>query len=290
MDLDELRALLAVADTGSLVSAAERLGLPRTTLRRRIEALEARVGAPLVYTGSGGAALSATGETVAGAARRVLHEASALLAAGRGQGDAAEGVLHVVLPVGLPPHALAPIYARCREAWPRLHFDVQVVEDPLAHLGADLVFHFGPRVQSGPWVTRTLLTLPERLLAAPGYLQARGAPTRFEDLTGHDFLVWRRPGAESDRLPLLVGGDRPLAPTLVAPDVHTLRQLALAGAGIALLPDGPIPDPGDAPALVPVLSDLVGRDCPFNVVVPEALARSAQVRALQREILGFLSE
>lgn len=286
MDLDELRALIAVADTGSLASAAERLGIPRTTLRRRIEALEARVGADLVFTGSGGASLSSTGETVLGSARRVLHEASALLAGARGQGAEAEGVVQVVVPVGLPPHALVPIFRRCRDAWPRLRFDVRVVEDPLAHLGADLVFHFGDRVRAGPWVTRTLLPLPERLLAAPSLLAARGTPVGLADLQDHDVLVWRRPDADAGALPLLAGGTHPITPTVVSADVHALRQLAAAGGGLAFVPDGPFPDPGDP--LVPVLPDLVGRACPFQVLVPEALARSPQVRAVQKEILGYL--
>lgn len=288
MDLEELRAFLAVADTGSMLAAADRLGLPRTTLRRRVEALEARIGSPLFFRGTAGAVLSPVGVTVAAGGRRVLQEASALLSSVRGQGDTAEGVVHIVLPVGLPPQLIVPAFAAVRRDHPRLTFDVRFREDPLSELGADLVVHFGDRVQSGPWVTRTLLSVPEQLLATPAYLEARGTPSTLEELAGHEIFTWHRPGAEATALPLLAGGTVPIEPVLVTSEIHAVRQVVLAGLGMAFLPDAGLPDPGDPAPLVPVLPALVGRTCPVNVVVPEALARSPQVRAVQQSILAIL--
>lgn len=290
MDLEELRAFLAVADTGSMVAAAERLGLPRTTLRRRVEALEARVGSPLFFRGVQGALLSPAGVAVASGGRRVLDEATHLLSSARQVGDDATGTMRVVLPIGLPPHAMVPIYRTCRERHPRLRFDVVFREAPLAEEGADLLVHFGERVTQGPWVTRTLLPVSEELLASADYLARHGRPETLEDLAGHELLAWKRPGVDPTLLPTLDGGHVPVAPSIVSSDVHGLRQLALAGAGIAFVPDGRLPDPNAPPgALVRVLPDLVGRSCPIHVVVPEPLARAPQVRALQQSILDFLA-
>lgn len=54
-DLDEIRAFLAVIETGSARAAADRLDVPRSTLRRRIESFEQRVGVPLLWTDTAGA-------------------------------------------------------------------------------------------------------------------------------------------------------------------------------------------------------------------------------------------
>ncbi len=72
-DLDELRAFLAIVEHGSVKAAADALGIPRSTLRRRIDALEQRVGAPLLWADSRGSRLSPKG-------RLMIDEAEALLA------------------------------------------------------------------------------------------------------------------------------------------------------------------------------------------------------------------
>lgn len=72
-DLDELRAFLAVVEHGSAKAAADALGIPRSTLRRRIDALEQRIGASLLWADSRGTRLSPKG-------RLMVEEAQAMLA------------------------------------------------------------------------------------------------------------------------------------------------------------------------------------------------------------------
>ncbi|MDP2316896.1 MAG: LysR family transcriptional regulator [Pseudomonadota bacterium] len=291
MDLEELRVLLAVAESGSVLGASARLKVTRTTLRRRLESLEARVGAPLVFRGPSGAALTEAGEVVARHARTILDESAALLASARETGATAGGLLRVLLPVGLPPHALVLLHSALRAAHPRLSVEARYAEDPVGTTltEVDLVFHFGDRLATGPWITRVVHPMTERLLASPGYLAARGTPRTPADLDGHDLLVWRRPGADARALPTLDGGAMPIAPTVVATDVHLLHTLAAAGSGLAFVPDGRIPDPTLPPdALVPVLPDHVGRDCPLRMVVPQPLARAPKVRTVLEQLARFL--
>jgi len=71
-DLDELRAFLAVVEHGSAKAAADTLGLARSTLRRRIDTLDQRIGSPLFWTDSQGTRLSPKG-------RLMVEEAQAML-------------------------------------------------------------------------------------------------------------------------------------------------------------------------------------------------------------------
>lgn len=293
MDLEELHVLVAIAETGSLLAASERLKLTRTTVRRRIEALEARVGAPLLYRGPSGAALTDAGEVMAARARPLLSEASALLASTREVGDSAGGVLRVVVPVGLPPHALTLIFTSLRAAHPRLLVQASFSDDPLSALSddVDLVVHFGDRLASGPWVTRVVHPMREWIVASPAYLATRGTPRTPADLAGHDLLSWRRPGSDPHAWPTLTGSSIKVTPGLVASDVHALRMMAVAGVGLAFIPDGRLPDPNvPEDALVPVLADSIGRDCPLRMVVPEPRSRAPKIRKLLEEIGGFLGE
>lgn len=136
-------------------------------------------------------------------------------------------------------------------------------------------------------MTRTLLNVPEQLVATPTYLSERGTPQSVDDHDGHEIFAWHRPSADPFEIPRLAGGGVAIRPVVVATDVHALRQLALSGQGMAFIPEAGFPDPKDPEPLVPVLPEL-GRMCPVNVVVPEALARSAQVRAFQKGVLAFL--
>lgn len=72
-DLDEMRAFLTVVATGSASAAADQLGVPRSTLRRRIGSLEQRIGARLLWT-------DASGAHPTPAARLLLEHGPALLA------------------------------------------------------------------------------------------------------------------------------------------------------------------------------------------------------------------
>lgn len=287
VDLDELRAFLALADTGSFLAAADALSLSRTTLRRRIDALEARVGVPLLLRSATGAVLTDAGRTLAARGRPLVQEATALLTSVREVGAVASGVLRVVMPAGLPPHALVPLFGAMRATYPLMHVETRVTDDPLG--GAledfDLAAHIGPRIPDGPWVTRVLTRLRVHLIASAEYLARCGTPETVDDLHRHELLGWRRPGADSRAWPLVMGGEVRVQPALISPDVHFLRQLAIAGHGIAFLPDGMLPDPGiDPELLVPVLPDVVRETVSLRVVVPEVLAKSPRVRAILESI------
>lgn len=92
-------------------------------------------------------------------------------------------------------------------------------------------------------------------------------------------------------LPLNAGGTVRIEPVLVTSDVHAMRQLMILGEGIAFLPNGALPDPDIEPDFLRVvLPDLIGRDCPARVVVPEPMARSPKIRALQTSILNYLGD
>lgn len=79
-DLDELRAFLAIVEQGSAKAAADSLGIPRSTLRRRIDALEQRVGASLLWADSRGTRLSPKGRLMVEEAEAMLATHAALLA------------------------------------------------------------------------------------------------------------------------------------------------------------------------------------------------------------------
>ncbi|MCE9576497.1 MAG: LysR family transcriptional regulator [Deltaproteobacteria bacterium] len=291
MDLEELRAFVTVADTGSFFAAADALGVSRTTLRRRVGALEARAGVALVESTRQGAVLTEAGQALAARGRDLIAEASALVSAVREVGREPTGVLRVIMPVGMPPHALAPLFARLRTTWPRLAVTCRFSNDPLAEplTEVDLIVHFADDPPRKPWLSRALLRVPERLLASPGYLARRGTPTSIEDLAAHELLAWQAPGEDARTWPVRGGGRVAVAPAMIATDIHLIRSCCAAGLGIALVPDAPFPSP-DSAALVPVLVDHVGRERTVRVTVPATLAGIPKIAMVLAQVDRFVAQ
>jgi DNA-binding transcriptional LysR family regulator len=290
LDLEEFRAFLAVAETGSFLAAATSLGVARATLRRRVEALEARAGVPLFERSARGVVLTEAGSVLAARGRLVVQEASALVASVRDIGREPVGVLRVLMPVGLPPHAVAPLFAAMRSAYPRLSLHLRMTEDPVRSPpdDVDVLVHFGGADPPGPWLSHEVLRLREWLIADVGYLERRGTPTRVEELVEHELLSWSPPGEDGRVWPTLAGGSFEVEPALISADVHLIRQCVLAGHGIGFLPDAMIPDPGVPDgAVVPVLPAIVGRARPLRISIPTALAELPKLRALVRHLQAF---
>lgn len=291
MDLEELRALIAVVEARSYQGAARNLGTSRTTLKRQVAALEARAGVPLLQAAHSGMSATAAGQLLAKQGRTMMAEASALIASIRQMGQAPSGTLRLVLPVGLPPHLLTPMFASFRKIYPQLTFHCRFSNDPLgeALVDVDIACHFGEDSPRGHWISFIVLRVRQVLIAAPSYLAQRGTPRQLPDLAKHELLVWQAPGEDARTLRTLNGGEISVEPALIATDIHFLRSCCQAGLGIAFVPDALLPEPNSsAPAPVPVLPDLVGRERPVRISVPAALADIPKIKLVLEHVRSFL--
>lgn len=287
MDLEALRAFLAVVDSGSFVAAATALRGSRATVRRRVEELEARAGVPLLHRTENGATPTAAGTLLASRGRGLLAEASALFSAVREVAESPSRTLRVVLPVGLPPRLLSLLFGLLRGAQPELQLHVRVAEDPLALLlqDVDVALCFGDEPHEGPWVSREIVRVPERLVASPSYLAAHGVPGNLEELQRHVLLMWEGPERRGPFLPLRAGGEVAVTPSLVSSDLHTLREAASDDLGILFTVDAPLPSALVAgPELIPVLDEEIGRERVLRVVMPAAFPDIRRILAVLERV------
>jgi DNA-binding transcriptional LysR family regulator len=293
VNLDDLRALVAVADTGSVLGAAEALRISRATLRRRVADLEAQAGAPLLQPTRLGASLTPAGVELVAHGRQLLHEAGTALAAAREASGGGLGVLQVAAPVGMPPLLMSALIAETWRRVPGVRLNLRFYNDPYDCLREEvhLVFHFGARVPRGAWKTTVLMRMEERLLASADYLAAAGTPQTVADLARHTLLSWSPTDEDPERWPMTGGEALPVSPAMVSADVHLVRQCASQGLGIARVPDAALPAATEElGALVPVLPGAFCRPITARALVPEGLAVLPQSRALMALVRGFLGE
>jgi DNA-binding transcriptional LysR family regulator len=296
MDLDELRAFVAVVETGSFAAAAKRLRFARATLHRRIDELEVRVGVPLLRRARDGAVATEAGGLLAARARELLADAQAVMESVRAAGADPLGEIRLIVPIGLPPQALIHVFQLLRGLFPRISWNIRCVEDPAAELAGevDVALHIGASPPANPSKVVKLLSLEQRLIASRPYLAKHGTPRAVTDLAEHDLLVWQGPGADVQALPLAGGTSTPIAPALVTQDIFLLRQMAIFGSGIAFLPEAAVPNPiTDESSLVRVLPDLVRVELGLWIVAPALMSDAPRIGAvieqMARLAAAFLS-
>ena len=290
MDIEKLKILVQIADSGSIHGAARQLGATRSSLRRALEGLEAEVGAALFHRDASGARLTAAGFVLVEQGRPMVERARAMLDDARAAASAATGILRVIEPVGSPLGVRVRGLMAMRLALPRQRIEVRQVEDPLTsvHEPFDLMLHEGVPPDRSTWFSRVVLRVPLRLLASRDYLARRGTPGDVAALPAHDTVGWRRPGRRAGEWPLLAGGAVEIAPWVSSADPMMLRAVVTSGGGIML---GPRPSFFDEPTdegLTTLLEDEVGEDLVFRVTAPYPTHADSRTRDTMRLILAQL--
>jgi len=284
-----LETFVAVVEAQGFTRAAERLETTPGAVSRRIAALEAHLGLRLLNRTTRRFSL-----TEAGA--RYFRDVSAILQALSEAQDrvshlneAPGGNLRVAVPLSFGVRALAPLIPAFLARYPALHLTLDLddrVVDLLA-TGADLALRIGTLADSS-LVARRITEFRKILCAAPGYLACRGEPGSPADLAGHACLHYSNVALREEWTLIGPQGAETVAVSgpLCANNGDLLRQAAIAGLGIASLPEFLLEDDLTAGRLVPILT---GYSAP--PLICSALWPSRQfVPAKVRVFVEFLAE
>ena len=282
MDLDELRAFVAVVDRGSMARASKALRFPMATLRRRLDELEARVGVKLLERARDGAVPTPAGVALVEKARGVLSDVQSLMDDVRRADGMPSGELVIAVPPGLPPELVSTFLEFGTTLCPKVTWYLRSNDDLGSPdlVDAKVAVTIGEPPIDAPWEVRRIGMVRERLLASPEYLARHGTPTCVEDLAKHSVLAWSGPPGRPEGIPLLAGGTFRASLSLRTSDVFLVRQCAIRGRGIALVPDPPIPSDAYTAGgpLVHVLDDLVGSRFPVYFAARPSLLESTLLR------------
>jgi DNA-binding transcriptional LysR family regulator len=238
MDLNELLVFAKVVQAGSFTSAARGLRMPKSTVSRKVSELEERIGAQLLQRTTRKLRLTEVGQAYYEHCARIVAEAEeAELAVTRMQA-APHGLLRVTAPLTFS--LLGPLVADFMKSYPEVQLEM-VCTDRAVDLvaeGFDLAIRAG-RLADSSLMVRRLGSIERLVVAAPSYVKARGAPRSPKELEKHDCLLFGA-GREGNVWNLQTGSksvEVAIRARLVVNEPDLLRAVALAGAGITLLPN-----------------------------------------------------
>ncbi|TNE85328.1 MAG: LysR family transcriptional regulator [Deltaproteobacteria bacterium] len=235
--LDDLDTFVRVAEAGSLSAAAEQLGVPPSTVSRRVTRLEDALGVALLHREHRRVGLTADGEALYRRTRTALRELDEV--ASDLDGDEVQGVLRLTAGVGATArHGFAAMLSAFREAHPAVHIELRVsnrVVD-LVEEGVDVAFRpYTPQtpMRSGDLRIRMLGGAPFGLYAAPELAEVDVAALDGL-LIGHPILRIARMASR-----FFPGWSRlhACSTPIVVDDFDSVVALAAAGAGVAVAPE-----------------------------------------------------
>lgn len=235
-----LHALAVLGEHGSFTAAAARLSISKAAMSQRIAELERAAGVPLVQRTTRSVRLTEAGQRLADGTRSAFAQIQQSFAAVRDLADVPQGLLRVTAPVAFARQQLVPRLPEFLRAHPQVRLELDLSDGlrPLAVEGFDLAVR---HTAAPPETHVAWLLAPTRslLVASRAYLRRRGAPADPEALRTHDCLHYPRAGQVAGWT-LLRGEARavvPVAGVFAANNSEALRDAALAGLGIALVPD-----------------------------------------------------
>lgn len=232
---DDLRYLLAVARAGRMVSAAALLQVDHTTVKRRIDRLEAALGVRLLDRGADGWELTAIGRDVAARAGSIDLAVEQAIGAASGGDGSTRGTVRVVAPDGFGSLFAAAALARVKSRHPGISIELVTSTRPLSLRGSgyDIAVTVGSSGSSRlPSEVLTPYTL--RLYASPEYLASHPPISSIADLQVHSLVFYvdaLLTVHELDLAPVLNGMDVGFGSTNVFAQLEATRR----GAGIGLL-------------------------------------------------------
>lgn len=242
IDPNDLLIFAHVAELGSFSRAAERLGLPKSSVSRRLAALEQRLGERLLLRTTRRQTLTEFGQVLLEHARQVVAEVQAVAALSEHRQAAPRGRLRVSMPSDFANLLLADALAGFVAAYPgiQLELDLSPRRVDLLGEGFDVAIRVGDLPDDSLLAARRLTELTIGLYASAGYLAQAGHPANTDDLARHTAIGLLGSNGEVVRWCLDSGESRweatpPARMTANSPEL--LIRLARAGAGIIAVPD-----------------------------------------------------
>jgi DNA-binding transcriptional LysR family regulator len=237
--LASLRAFVKVVELSSFSEAGKRLRLSRSAISKHVGDLEEELGVQLLSRTTRRVTPTEIGQAYFERALAVLADLDDADRTVTERQAAPRGLLRINAPMSFGTLKLGPAVAEFMERYPELQVQLVLNDehvDPLQE-GLDVTLRIA-ELESSSLVARKIVPIPRAICAAPGYLRRNGVPTHPNELRAHVCLTygylstgnqWKLTGPD---------GDHWINPrwSLCANNAEVLRDAAVRGRGIALLP------------------------------------------------------
>lgn len=280
---DNMNTFIQVVEAGSISGAADRLGVAKSAVSRRLKELESHLGVELFHRTTRKMNLTDTGRTFYHQAVRILEDVvEAELATSQAHGEL-KGRLKVALPLSFGLMHLGPAIADFLQEHPNIEFDLDFNdrEVDLMQEGFDLAIRIA-NLPDSSLIARRLTSIQIVTCASPAYLKRMGIPKKPDELISHQCLVysllrdfenWHFYDANGELR------QTKIHPYLKSTNGEFLRSAAVEGLGVVNMPLFITHEEIKSGALVPLLTEHKKPQLDAYAIYPQTRHLSQRVRA-----------
>lgn len=241
-DLTNYLIFARVVQAGSISAGARDLGMPKSTVSRRLTELEEEQGIRLVHRTRRGLKLTDVGQAFLIHCEALVSAAEAAQQVTQLVRETPRGTVHLSSPYALSQSLLTELLPPFMQAYPEVDVHLMVTNRPvnLIDEGIDVALRVRSSIEDSSLIARPLADSPLTLYGAPKLLQSRGVPKHPLDLIDFPHLslhytsgryVYQLSSDDGDQLSIT------FQPRLVTDDMIVLREAAIQGEGIVALPN-----------------------------------------------------
>ena len=279
---ENMETFIKVVDAGSMSAAADRMGVAKSAVSRRLKELEGHLGVELFHRTTRRLNLTDTGRTFYQQAVRILEDVlEAELATTQAHGEL-QGSLKIALPMSFGIMHMGPAINDFLQKHPKIEFDLDFNdrEVDLIQEGFDLAIRIA-NLPDSSLIARRLAPIQQVVFASPDYLDNYGTPKSPDELQHHqclayslinDHKTWRFQDNNSQEIKISI------TPHLKASVGEFLRDAAVNGQGISVLPTFIVYKEIENGALVPILTDYIPNPISAYAIYPQTRHLSQRVR------------
>lgn len=284
MDVNDVLIFTRVAQAGSFSKAAQRLGMPVSTVSRRVADLEADLGVPLLIRTTRSLKITDVGRAYLEHGNAIAAEIEKAESLASGLQSIPQGTLKITASTDFGNQFLGKIVSEFLRAHPRVRVDVVLTERvvDLIEEGFDLAIRMG-ELEDSSHVAKRIGSLDLQIYASPAFLMQNGEPKTPADLAKLDCIqfttdsdadlgVWQLKGPTGESRVAVSG-------KVSSNNMALIRDFVLSGEGLALMPHFFCADDVRSGRLKVVLKDWFQSEGPIHVVYPGQRFILPRVRA-----------
>lgn len=275
--LDPLFTFVEVVRAGSFAAAAARLGKPRSTVSLHVKTLEAALGTRLMKRSTRSLSLTEDGRLLFDQAEGGLKTLTAAMDTIRTKPGRLSGLIRLTAPADFPTDMLTTAITEFRRMHPAVRFDVMLTSATMNMIDGDVDIALRISGRGGEdRVERRLLDIGWQFCASSEWVHRKGKPLSVGEI---DDFIAPAPELRQFLERTVLGGTRLPESGVIADNQLMIRDLVLAGNGVALLPEGLSADAIDDGRVMTFLDEAIVATTPLTLTFPSRADIVPRVRA-----------
>jgi len=287
--LEDMQVFIRVVDAGGISRAAEQMGLAKSAVSRRLSELEARLGVRLLNRTTRTSNLTEAGRGFYERSIKIIDDIGELNALTQGSNTTLEGTINLAVPLSFGLSHLAPAVDDFIKQHPELTINIDFSDRQLNLIeeGLDLAVRIAD-LKDSSLMARKISPIRTMICASPDYLKVHGTPETLDDLKHHQMLHYNLSNSSSWKLTDKQGEQHfiNVAAKIIANNGDFLKDMAIAGHGIIMIPTFISWKAIAMGELIPILSDYTASRLNAYAVYPQTRYLSQRTRML----IDFLVE